>query len=327
MTVLDAGSDRRRFSLSLLMQDRPLVVLTAVLVALILLTGLIEPGYLSVAGMRNTVLVAVPLGLLGGAQTILMLTGGIDLSVAMIATGAAYVAGNQSPEGAAIAIALGLLIGILAGAANGLGVGIFRVNPLIMTLAMAAILLGLFTAWAQGWLQGSTTPAPLIRQLGAGTFLGGVPYAALVWAGLGGGILWMLRRTGFGRLLYAIGDNPVAVRLSGVRIWQVHVAVYTLAGLLAAVAGILLGGRTGAVDLALAAGLLLPSVAAAVIGGTSIFGGVGTYSGTIMGALILSVLGSLLTFLQVGQAVQQIVYGAIVLVLSWVYARVTGISQ
>ncbi len=324
MKTMDVAP-RSRFAT--MMQERPLIVLSAVLVVLVAITVAIEPNFLSVAGFRNTVLIAVPLGLLGGAQTILMLTGGIDLSVAMIATGAAYVAGNQSPEGAATAILLGLAVGVLAGAANGIGVGVFRVNPLIMTLAMAAILLGLFTAWAQGWLQGSTTPAPLIRRLGASTFWGGVPYAAVVWAVFGGAILLMLRRTGFGRLLYAIGDNPIAVRLSGVRIWQVQIAVYTIAGLLAAVAGILLGGRTGAVDLALASGLLLPSVATAVIGGTSIFGGVGTYSGTIMGALILSVLGSMLTFLQVGQAVQQIVYGAIVLVLSWVYARVTGVSQ
>ena len=137
----------------------------------------------------------------------------------------------------------------------------------------------------------------------------------------------MLRRTGFGRLLYASGDNPVAVRLSGVRLWQVHIAVYALAGVLAAVGGIMLLGRTGAVDLSLAVNFLLPSVAAAVIGGTSIFGGIGTYSGTILGALILSVLGSMLTFLQVGQAVQNIVYGAIVLGLSWLYARTTGATS
>jgi len=321
-----APESRSRFAD--LMQNRPLVVLGGVLVVLVLITGLIEPAYLSPEGMRNTVLVAVPLGLLAGAQTILMLTGGIDLSVGMIATGAAYVAGNQSPEGAAIAIALGLLVGLVAGLGNGVGVGIFRVNPLIMTLAMSAILLGLFTAWAQGFLQGSTTPAPFIRTLGAGSFLGGlVPYSALVWVVLAFGIIWMLRRTGFGRLLYAAGDNPIGVRLSGVRLWQVHIAVYTMAALLAAVGGILLAGRTGAVDLALATALLLPSVAAAVIGGTSIFGGIGTYSGTILGALILSVLGSLLTFLQVGQAVQQVVYGSIVLGLSWVYARVTGSAQ
>ena len=88
-----------------------------------------------------------------------------------------------------------------------------------------------------------------------------------------------------------------------------HVVVYTLCGILAALAGILLAGRTGAVDLQLAQAFLLPSVAAAVIGGTSIFGGVGSYSGTILGALILSVLSQMLTFLSVGQAVQQIVYG------------------
>ena len=126
------------------------------------------------------------------------------------------------------------------------------------------------------------------------------------------------------RVIYAVGDNPVAVRLSGVRTWRVHVVVYTLCGILAALAGILLAGRTGAVDLQLAQAFLLPSVAAAVIGGTSIFGGVGSYSGTILGALILSVLSQMLTFLSVGQAVQQIVYGLIVLALSWAYARVTA---
>jgi ribose transport system permease protein len=133
----------------------------------------------------------------------------------------------------------------------------------------------------------------------------------------------MLRRTGFGRLLYASGDNPVAVRLSGVRLWQVHILAYTIAGVLAGIAGILLLGRLGAADLSLAANDLLPSVAAAVIGGTSIFGGMGTYSGTIMGALILSVLQSLLGFLQTGQAVQNIVYGSIVLTLAWIYASTT----
>jgi len=136
-------------------------------------------------------------------------------------------------------------------------------------------------------------------------------------------VMWLLKRTGLGRITYAIGDNPIAARLSGVRVWQVHLVLYTLAGLLAALAGILIAGRTGAVDLQLASTFLLPSVAAAVIGGTSIFGGVGSYSGTILGALILSVLNSMLTFLNVGQAIQQVVYGLIVLLLAWLYAKVT----
>jgi ribose transport system permease protein len=115
----------------------------------------------------------------------------------------------------------------------------------------------------------------------------------------------------------------VAVRLAGVRVWQVRISAYILAGLLSSIADILLAGRTGAVDLQLASAFLLPSVAAAVIDGTSIFGGVGGYGGTILGALILSVLNSMLTFLNVGQSIQQIVYGVIVLALAWSYAGLT----
>jgi ribose transport system permease protein len=307
------------------LRDHPLLVLGVVLVALVVATGIIEPRYLSFGGLRNTVLLAAPLGILAGAQTILMLTGGIDLSVGMVATAAAYVAANQSPRGAGVAIALGLGVGLVAGAINGVGVGVFRVNPLIMTLAMSAILLGLFTALSFTVLQGSTTVGEFIETLGGGSFLGNrIPYNALVWAVISVAIIYGLRRTGLGRLLYAVGDNPIAVRLAGVRIWQVQIAAYILAGLLAALAGILLAGRTGAVDLQLAVSFLLPSVAAAVIGGTSIFGGVGSYSGTILGALILGVLATMLTFLNAGQAIQQIVYGLIVLGLAWLYARVTG---
>lgn len=129
-----------------------------------------------------------------------------------------------------------------------------------------------------------------------------------------------LRRTGLGRMVYAIGDNPVAARLAGVRGWQVLLAVYLIAGILAAVAGVLIAGQTGTVDLRLAQEFLLPSIAAAVIGGTSLFGGVGTYTGTIFGALILSVLNTMLTFLHAPQAMKQVVFGLIVLALAWVYA-------
>lgn len=304
--------------------ENPTSVLVGVLVLLVLCTGLIEPNYLSVNGARSSLLQAAPLGILAGAQTILMLTGGIDLSVTMIATGSAYVAANQSPNGAAIAILLGVVVGLVVGSANGIGVAVFQVNPLIMTLAMSGILLGLFTTWAQTILQGSTQVALFIKVIGAGSFLGNrVPYSVVVWALIAGTLIWLLRRTGWGRLLYAIGDNEIAVRLAGVRVWQVRITAYMLAGVLSSVSGILLAGRTGAVDLQLANAFLLPSVAAAVIGGTSIFGGIGGYMGTILGALILSVLNSMLTFLNVGQDIQQIVYGTIVLALAWGYAGLT----
>lgn len=299
-------------------------MLSLVLLVLVGATGIIEPGYLSVNGLRNTLLVAAPLAIMAGGQTLCMLTGGIDLSVAMTATAAAYVAGNQSPEGAFVAIVLGLLVGLVVGGINGIGIGVFKVNPLIMTLGMSAILLGLFTSWAQTILQGSTNVAPFIRTLGAGAFFGHtVPWNLLVWASIALLLIGCLYRTGLGRAIYAVGDNPIACRLAGVRIWQVLLAVYVLCSLLASVAGILLAGRSGSVDLQLASNFLLPSVAAAVIGGTSIFGGAGSYGGTILGALILGVLESMLTLLDAGESIKQILYGAIVLALAWLYARVT----
>ncbi len=305
--------------------EQPVLILGGVLLLLILATGIIEPNYLSLNGARSSLLQAAPLGILAGAQTILMLSGGIDLSVTMIATGSAYVAANQSPQGAAIAIALGLLVGLIVGTVNGTGVAVFRVNPLIMTLAMSGILLGLFTAWAQTILQGSTQVHPFIKTLGAGSFLNHqVPFSVVVWTLVAVGISWLLKRTGWGRLLFGVGDNETAVRFAGVKVWQVRIAAYMVAGVLGSLAGILLAGRTGAVDLQLANAFLLPSVAAAVIGGTSIFGGVGGYTGTILGTLILSVLNSLLTFLNVGQDIQQVVYGSIILILAWSYAGITG---
>jgi ribose transport system permease protein len=304
---------------------RPQIVLVAVLVGLIVITTIIEPNYLSLAGLRNSAFFAVPIGVLAAGQTILMLTGGIDLSIAMIATASAYVAANQSPNGAVIAIAFGLLVGLAAGTANGIGVGVFRVNPLIMTIAMSGILLGLFTGWATTIFAGSTRMHDFIITLGRGTFFGGnVPWSVVVWIGVSILVLLLLRRTGYGRSLYALGDNPIAARLSGMRSWQILVVAYAISGLLGAIAGLLMGGRIGAVDLQLAGFLLLPSVAAAVIGGTSIFGGIGTYSGTILGALILGVVQSMLTFLGAGQAVQQLLYGTIVVGLSWMYMRLAA---
>ncbi len=325
ITKSPEGTAPGKLTLGTRLGARPQIILVVVLVAMIATTTLVEPNYLSFAGLRNSALFAVPIGMLAAGQTMLMLTGGIDLSIAMIATASAYVAANQSPKGAVIAILAGLLIGLIAGAVNGVGVGVFRVNPLIMTLAMSGILLGLFSGWATTIFAGSTRMHDFVIILGRGTFFNGnVPWAVVIWAVIAVVVILVLRRTGFGRNLYALGDNPVAARLSGIRPWQVLVTVYALSGVFGAATGLLMGGRIGAVDLQLAGFLLLPSVAAAVLGGTSIFGGIGTYTGTILGALILGVLQSLLTFLGAGQGIQQLLYGAIVIGLSWMYTKLAA---
>lgn len=304
--------------------DRPQSVLILVLIGLVVVTAIVEPNYLSAAGLRSSLVWAVPIGILAAGQTLLMFTGGIDLSIATIATAAAYISASQTSSGPVVAILVALLVGLLAGTANGVGVGVFRVNPLIMTLAMSGILLGLFTGWATTIFAGSRAMHSFIIIIGRDNAFGRVPWSALVWVVVAVVVVVIIRRTGFGRNLYALGDNAVASRLSGIRGWQVLVVAYAVSGLLGAIAGLLIGGKIGAVDLQLAGFLLLPSVAAAVIGGTSIFGGVGTYTGTILGALILGVLQSLLTFVGAGQAVQQVLYGTIVIGLSWMYTRLAA---
>jgi ribose transport system permease protein len=133
-----------------------------------------------------------------------------------------------------------------------------------------------------------------------------------------------LRRTGYGRLLYAIGDNPVAARLSGTRSWQVLIVLYVVSALLAALAGLLVSGLTNTASVSLVDNYVLPSVAAAVIGGTSILGGRGGFGGTIVGALILTVLTALLTVLGLPEPSRQVLFGAIIVVVAAAYTRVTG---
>jgi ribose transport system permease protein len=127
-------------------------------------------------------------------------------------------------------------------------------------------------------------PAPdLVKRLGSERFFTYVPYGLLVWVPISALIILGLRYSGFGRLIYAVGDNVIACRLAGVRTWQVLLSVYALCGLLSAAAGILLVGFNDAADLGIATPFLLPSVAAVVTGGTSICGGVGGYAGSILG--------------------------------------------
>ena len=134
------------------------------------------------------------------------------------------------------------------------------------------------------------------------------------------------RHSGFGRLLYAIGANEAAARLSGVRVWQVHLALYTLSSLIAGVTGLLYLGQIKTASLSLALPLDLPSVAAAVIGGTSIFGGRGGFGGTIVGALILTVLTSMLTLMQIPEGGRRILFGLIILAVTALFIRLTDRS-
>jgi ribose transport system permease protein len=308
-----------------LFRDRPTIPLLALLALLVVLSELARPGIANPNWAGTMLRTAVPLAILAGCQVLTMLTGGIDLSVGAVASMSGFlVATLVGDNGLWVALAVTLGIAALAGLLTGLGVGVFRVHPLIMTLGMSLVVFGFANAWQLIMVQtGGGTP-PELRWVGSGSLWGIVPHSLLVFVPLAALILFTLRRTGYGRLLYAIGDNEVAARLSGARSWQVLAVLYVISAMLAAVAGFLLSGLTNVASVTLADSYVLPSVAAAVIGGTSIMGGRGGYGGAIIGALILVVITSLLSSLGFPEALRQVLFGSIIVLVAAAYTRVTA---
>jgi ribose transport system permease protein len=309
-----------------LFRDRPIIPLIGLLGVLILVIDVVDPGIVGPSWANIIVRTTVPLAILAGCQTITMLTGGIDLSIGAVASMTGFVTATlvHSPGGVAEAIAVSLVVAMLAGLVTGIGVGVFRVHPLIMTLGMSFVVLGLANVWQLQSVQTGAGVPDVLTTLGSATLLGFIPAGLLVLVPVMLVILVGLRRTGYGRLLYAVGDNPVAARLSGARAWQVLIVLYVISALLAGIGGLVLSGLTNTASVSLADSLVLPSVAAAVIGGTSILGGRGGYGGTLVGALILSVLTALLTAVGLPEPTRQIVFGAIIVIVAAAYTRVTG---
>ncbi|MBL8580895.1 MAG: ABC transporter permease [Rhizobiaceae bacterium] len=312
-----AGRRIRRF-----MSDYPLVPLVVLLLLLVLVLHILQPGIVNQRWIANTVKFAIPLALLAGCQTMTMLTGGIDLSVGTVATMAAFIVATQGVDNPpAVAMALALIPALLIGFANGIGVGVFRVHPLIMTLGTSLIGVGCLQVYQRTVIASGAKVPEFLTWLGTG-LTWGFPNALLLFIPVAALLIFIQRRTGFGRLLYAVGDNERATRLAGVKYWQVILALYIFSSVLAGIMGLLYIGLIKAPSLSLAEPLVLPSVAAAVIGGTSIFGGRGGYTGTILGALILAVLTTLLTILQMPEGARRILFGAIVLLVTAAYLRI-----
>jgi ribose transport system permease protein len=308
-----------------LFREWPVIPLLGLLAVLVVANHLVRPGVVTADWIGTILRAAIPLAIIAGCQTMTMLTGGIDLSVGAVASMAGFVVASLVVnQGLGVSLAVALAVAVLAGLLSGIGIGVFRVHPLIMTLGVSLVVLGLANAWQIITVQSSTGVPAALRTLGSQRFIEIVPFSLVIYVPVAALILVGLRRSGYGRLLYAIGDNPIAARLSGARAWQVLIVLYVISAFLAAVAGLLLSGLTNVASVTLADSLVLPSVAAAVIGGTSIMGGRGGYAGTIVGALILQVTSALLTSLGYPEAVRQIVFGTIIVVVAAAYSRVTG---
>ncbi len=323
MTVMAAApSALSRFGRFL--ADRPLVPLILLLFALIGMLELMNPGVVNSRWLANTIKVAIPLAMLAACQTLTMLTGGIDLSAGTVATITAFVMATLVPlVGIPAALAIAMACALVAGLVNGFGVAVCRVHPLIMTLGTGLIGFGCLLAYQRYVIATGYRIPDVLLWLGIGRTLG-LPNGLVLFIPFAALLIWAQRRTGFGRLLYAIGSNEAAARLSGVRSWQVLLTLYSLSGLIAGLTGMLYIGIVKTPSLSLVLPLDLPSVAAAVVGGTSIFGGRGGFGGTIVGALILTVLATMLTLLQMPEGARRILFGLIILAVTAAYIRLTA---
>lgn len=305
------------------MSDYPVIPLIILLIVLVGILQFIRPGIVNERWIANTIKFAIPLALLAGCQTMTMLTGGIDMSVGTVATVSAFVMATQVVSiDPASAILIALVPAVLMGVVNGIGVGIFRVHPLVMTLGTGLVGFGCLQVYQRTVIATGSDIPDFLAWLGTGLTYG-VPNALLLFVPVAALIILALRFTGFGRLLYAVGDNERAARLSGVSYWKVIVTLYVVSAVLAGITGLLYVGLIKAPSLTLLEPMLLPSVAAAVIGGTSIFGGRGGYTGTIVGALILTVMTTMLTILQMPEGARRILFGLIVLFVTAAYIRIT----
>jgi ribose transport system permease protein len=285
---------------------------------LCLALALLSDRFLTVQNITNVLLYSAINGVISVGMTFVILTAGLDLSVGAIAALSALVAAAavQRFGLAPAAMAICLLIGILLGAANGVLTVVLRIPPFITTLGMTTIARGLALTFSQG--EPITGFPADFRSLGAG-YLGPVPASIIIVAGVFVLGYFVLARTTLGEYVRALGNNPVAARLSGIRVGRVTVMVYVISGLLSALAGLLLIGRLDSAAPTLGTGYEFDAIAAVVVGGTSFAGGEGGLGGTLLGVLIIGVLNNGLNLLNINALWNQVVKGVVIALALLIY--------
>lgn len=295
----------------------------ALLVLLMIAAVIYNPHFASWGNVRAQLQIAAFIGIIAIGQTLVILTGQIDLSVPWNLTFSSILMASLYANGHGVVVAVGaaLLTGAIVGAINAIGVAVFRLHSLVWTLAMNALLEGAALVYTNAQPPKSTIP-PAVRFLAIGE-IGGIPVAPIVWGLLAIVTVIVLHKSRFGRHLYAIGNNEPALFLSGVDTRLSYLGAFVASGVTAAIAGILLTGYASQTYLGMGNDYLLVPIAAVIIGGTNIMGGSGGYMGSIAGALIVVLLQSILSVAQIGQAGKNIIFGLIIIGLVLLYARET----
>ncbi|NKL37068.1 ABC transporter permease [Rhizobium leguminosarum bv. viciae] len=293
-------------------------------IILLLLAGSIySPNFLSPDYLLQQLKVASFLGVIATGMMAVILLGQIDLSVPwVVTTGAmmACAATAYGTTGSVLAIPFGIFCGAAIGLVNGLAVAYLRIPSMIITLATNAVAQGLMVVYTGGFSpQDSATPT--MRFLATGYTIPGLPNGVLVWLCVGLAAVFMLTRTTFGRSLYAIGNRERAAYMSGINTRRITLLAFVISGGLSALGGVLLAGYASKASQSMGDAYLLPSIAAVVLGGTHVLGGKGSYLGTVAGVILITLLQSILSVMQIEEAGRQLIYGAVIIGMLLLYGR------
>ncbi|MGZ9814905.1 ABC transporter permease [Peribacillus simplex] len=285
------------------------------LVLLFIVITVLNPSFMEPNNILNLLRQTSINALIAFGMTFIILTGGIDLSVgSILALSSTLMAGMMvSGLDPILAILVGILLGAIMGVINGILVSKGKMAPFIVTLATMTIFRGLTLVYTDGKPITGIGDSVMFQMLGRGYFLGvPVPAVVMVIAFL---ILWfLLHKTSFGRKTYAIGGNERASRISGIKVDRVKVAIYGLAGTMAAIAGAILTSRLNSAQPTAGQSYEMDAIAAVVLGGTSLSGGKGRLFGTLVGVLIIGTLNNGMNLLGVSSFYQQVVKGAVILI-------------
>jgi len=286
-------------------------------------TGGFESTFLNWSNLSQVIRALSFIAIMGVGQAVVIITGGIDLSVGSVLGLSGVVTAvllNQN-VGIPLAMFAGVLVGLVGGFLNGLVITRAKLPPFIVTLGMMSIARGLAFAITGGETIRSLPPEFLL--VGQGEILG-LPIPILAMALLAAGVGFLLRSTPWGRYAYAIGGNEEAALLSGVRVSRVKIAVYALCGLAAGISGVLFTSRFGVGQSTAGLGYELDVVAAAVIGGVSLTGGRGTILGVVIGSLLMGILRNGLVLLDVSAYWQQVAIGLVIILAVILDRRTTS---
>ena len=293
------------------------------LVILLLVGSLYSSNFLSLEYLVQQLKVASFLGVAASGMMLTILLGQIDLSLPWLLTTGAMMSCAMASfglAGAIFAVPFGVLCGVAIGAANGFGVAYLRIPAMIVTLATNAVAQGLMVLHSGGYSPRDFA-SPGMRYLATGFAIPGLPNAVICWAVIGAATVFVLKRTTFGRAIYGIGNRERVAYLSGVNTRRVVLAVFAVSGGTAAFAGVLLAGYASKAAQSMGDAYLLPAIAAVVLGGTSILGGRGSYLGTVTGVMLITLLQSILSVMQIPEFGRQIIYGVVILGMLLLYGR------